>query len=93
MFMKIHFTEEIWREGGMYVGYAPELDMAACGETVQQARAHLVEVVQINFEDMRKRGTLAEFLREAGFAYGGEAQEEIRLDKELIGFESTAVAL
>ncbi|MHB8524081.1 MAG: type II toxin-antitoxin system HicB family antitoxin [Limisphaerales bacterium] len=91
--MKVHFTEELWREGAMYVSYAPELDMAACGETAQQARQNLREVVQISFRDMRERGTLAEYLREAGFPTGAEGAEEVRLDKELIGFEPVAIAL
>jgi predicted RNase H-like HicB family nuclease len=65
--MKIRFSEEIWREGHMYVSYAPELDMAACGETVELAKGNLAEVVQINFEEMRKLGTLEKFLHESGF--------------------------
>lgn len=34
--MKIRLTEEIWKEGNMYVSYCPELDVASCGENVQQ---------------------------------------------------------
>lgn len=51
----------------MYVSYAPELDIAACGQTVDQAKRNLIEVLQINFEEMRKLGTLDKFLRDAGF--------------------------
>jgi predicted RNase H-like HicB family nuclease len=91
--VKIYFTEELWREGGMYVSYAPELDMAACGETTQQARQNLREVVQISFRDMQERGTLADYLREAGFPSDVGASDEVRLDKELIGFEPVAIAL
>jgi uncharacterized protein YifE (UPF0438 family) len=36
--MKIRLTEEIWKEGNMYVSYCPELDIASCGEDVQQAK-------------------------------------------------------
>ncbi len=36
--MKIRLTEEIWKEGNMYVSYCPELDVASCGEDVQQAK-------------------------------------------------------
>ena len=76
----------------MFVSYAPELDMAACGETVEQARQNLREVVQINFRDMQERGTLAAYLCEAGFPSGAETAAEVRLDKELIGFEPVAIA-
>jgi hypothetical protein len=91
--MRIHFTEELWREGNMYVSYAPELDMAACGETSEQAHRNLLEVVEISFRDMRQRGTLAEYLREAGYPSGVGAADDIRLDKELVGFEPMAIAL
>jgi hypothetical protein len=51
----------------MYVSYAPELDIAACGETADQAKRNLIEVLQINFDEMRQLGTLDTFLRDAGF--------------------------
>ena len=37
--MKIRLTEEIWKEGNMYVSYCPELDIASCGEDVQHPGA------------------------------------------------------
>jgi len=77
----------------MFVSYAPELDMAACGETTAQARQNLREVVEISFQDMQRRGTLAEYLREAGFPCEPSVTDDIRLDKELIGFEPVALAL
>ena len=36
--MKLKLTEELWKEGNMYVSYCPELDIASCGETVDQAK-------------------------------------------------------
>ncbi len=36
--MKIRLTEEILKEGNMYVSYCPELDVASCGEDVEQAK-------------------------------------------------------
>jgi len=46
--IKIRLTEEIWREGNMYVSYCPELDIASCGENVQQAKKNLREATSIN---------------------------------------------
>ena len=43
--MKFKLTEELWKEGNMYVSYCPELDMASCGETVDQAKRNLKEVI------------------------------------------------
>jgi hypothetical protein len=31
--MRMRLTEELWREGNMYVAYCPELDVPSCGET------------------------------------------------------------
>ena len=30
-------TEEIWKEGNMYTGYCPELDIASCGRDIEKA--------------------------------------------------------
>jgi predicted RNase H-like HicB family nuclease len=55
--MKIKVTEEIWKEGGMYVAYCPELDMASCGESIEDAKNNLKEVISINFVECKKMGT------------------------------------
>jgi len=47
--MKVKVTEEIWKEGDMYVSYCPELDMASCGKSVEEAKKNLKEVISINF--------------------------------------------
>jgi hypothetical protein len=46
--MKFHLTEEICKEGNMYVSYCPELDISSCGENVQQAKSNLLETIIIN---------------------------------------------
>ena len=84
--MKLKFAEEVWKEGGMFVGHAPELDIAACGATPDQARTNLLEVIQINFEEMRKLGTLDKFLRDAGFDPSTADAEVLSPGKELLEF-------
>ena len=64
--MKLKLTEEIWKEGNMYVSYCPELDIASCGEDVQQAKKNLCEAILINIKEIRKMGTFQEFLKECG---------------------------
>jgi len=56
--MKLKLTEELWKEGNMYVSYCPELDIASCGETVDQAKKNLKEVILINLEEAQKLGAL-----------------------------------
>ena len=77
----------------MFVCYAPELDIAACGKTVEQAKRNLLEVVQINFDEMRRLNTLERFLHEAGFDISGEQEKVIAVDKELIGFRTREIAM
>jgi predicted RNase H-like HicB family nuclease len=88
--MRIKLTEEIWKEGNMYVSNCPELDIAACGESVEQAKKNLKEVILINLEEAQKMGTLAKLLQEAGF---DETQDVLSLRKELVGFSPIEVAI
>ena len=88
--MRIRLTEELWKEGNMYVSNCPELDMAACGESVEQAKKNLKEVILINLEEAQKMGTLDKLLQDAGF---DETQDVLALRKELVGFTPIEVAI
>lgn len=44
------FTAIIEREGDEYVGLCPELDVASQGATVEEARANLIEAVELLLE-------------------------------------------
>lgn len=88
--MRIKLTEELWREGNMYVSYCPELDIASCGESVEQAKKNLKEAILINLEEAQKLGTLSTLLQEAGF---DENQDVLALRKELVGFTPFEVAI
>ena len=89
--MKIRLTEEIWKEGNMYVSYCPELDVASCGEDVQQAKKNLLEAITINVEATKKIGTFERFLEECGLE---QIEEDIlSARKELIGFTPIEIAV
>jgi len=89
--MKIKVTEEIWKEGGMYVAYCPELDISSCGESVEESKKNLKEVISITFAECRKMGTLNQLLQEAGFS---EDQESVLLvRRELVGFSPLEVGI
>ena len=62
----MRLTEELWREGNMYVAYCPELDVPSCGETVEQAKYNLKEVILIHLMETAKMGTLDKLLQDAG---------------------------
>jgi predicted RNase H-like HicB family nuclease len=65
--MKIQFSSQIFREGKMYVGYAPELDLSSCGTTEAKAQKNLIEAVRLFLEEAEKKGSLGPILKEAGF--------------------------
>lgn len=65
--MKIRLTEEIWKEGNMFVSYCPELDVAACGQNVKQAKDNLKEVILINVEETKKWEPLMNFFEKVVF--------------------------
>jgi predicted RNase H-like HicB family nuclease len=89
--MKIKVTEEIWKEGNMYVSYCPELDMASCGESIEESKENLKEVISINFTECRKMGTLSQLLQDAGFT---EDVDHILLArKELVSFSPIEVGV
>ena len=68
----------------MYVSYCPELDIASCGEDVQQAKKNLTDTILINIEETKRLGTFKKFIEDCGL-------EEINANilsarKELVGF-------
>jgi len=54
----LKITIEFWREGRLYIANSPELDILAQGESLEEARKNLFEVIELQFEEMRKLGTL-----------------------------------
>lgn len=47
---KLRLTALIEREGDLYSALCPELDIASQGSSVEEARANLVEAVELFFE-------------------------------------------
>ena len=48
--MNRQFTAVIEREGGCYISFCPEVDVASQGNTVQEASENLREAVELFFE-------------------------------------------
>ena len=60
---KLRVTAEIWKEGAMFTAYCPELDVAGCAKTPNEAGKNLLEVIDIHLKETRKMGTLKRFLK------------------------------
>ena len=83
--MKFRLTEELWKEGNMYISYCPEFDISSCGENIQQAKNNLLEAIHINIEETKKMGTFERFIEESGLELIDGDTFSVR--KELIGFK------
>ena len=89
--MKFRLTEEIWKEGNMYVSYCPELDISSCGESIDSAKKNLAETILINIEETKKMGTFNQFLEECGLEKTHDDIFSVR--KELVGFTPIEIAV
>ncbi len=55
-----HLTATVWREGDQYVSRCPELGVASCGDTPDQAIDALREAVELYLENAKALGMLPE---------------------------------
>ena len=65
--MKLKMTIEIWEKGTWFIAKSPELDFVSQGRSPEEAKRNLLEVVEIQFEEMKEMGTLDEYLQECGY--------------------------
>ena len=87
--MKLPLIIESWKKDhGIW--RAPELDFISQGRTPEESRKNLLEVISIQFEEMKNTGTLAEYLQECGFDMNGEG---ITPQIEIIGFEKSVISV
>ncbi|MEA3239024.1 MAG: type II toxin-antitoxin system HicB family antitoxin [Candidatus Bipolaricaulota bacterium] len=71
MAQQIVFRAEFFREGDLYVGLAPELNVSSFGETLDKAKESLKEAVDGFLEECETMGTLENVIEEAGFEKRG----------------------
>ncbi len=86
--MNLNITIEIWQKGAWFIAKCPELDFVSQGKNREMAKKNLLEVIQIQFEEMKEIGTMAEYLSEFGY----EKQNNTIVPKiEMVGFEKHSV--
>jgi len=86
--MELNITVEVWQRENWFVAKCPELDFVSQGDTRSAARNNLLEVIQIQFQEMRDLGTLDDYLAECGFAQGTDA---FIAQTEMVGLEKHSV--
>jgi predicted RNase H-like HicB family nuclease len=67
MILELEFNAEIFKEGDVYVGLCPELNVSSFGDDIEDAKRSLQEAVLAFIEECEEMGTLKEVLEEAGF--------------------------
>lgn len=88
--MELKVTIEVWEKGPVFSAKTPELDFISQGRTFEEAKQNLIEVIKIQFREMKAMGTLEEYLTECGFAI---TEDQILPMHEVVGFEKSTVVL
>lgn len=65
--LEFNLPVSILREGKRFVAYTPALDLSTSADTYEKARERFSEIVNIFFEELIKRGTLEDVLRNLGW--------------------------
>lgn len=68
----ITLTVQIFREGKMYVANNPELGVATCGYTIDEAKKNIKDAVSGFIKTAKKMGTLNRILEDAGYVHRGK---------------------
>jgi predicted RNase H-like HicB family nuclease len=55
---RYHLTATVWQEGDQYVSRCPELGVASCGDTADEAVDALREAVELYLENAKELGLL-----------------------------------
>ncbi len=50
--MTLRYTAEIYEDAGGYSSVCPELVVASCGDTIDEARAMLIEAVELTLDEI-----------------------------------------
>ena len=64
---ELTFTVQVFKEGKQYVSFNPELEVASCGYTPQEAKDMLRKAIRVFLKAAGRQGTLDTILEEAGF--------------------------
>jgi len=86
--MQLKITTEIWQKGRWFIAKCPELDFVSQGETAEEAKRNLLEVIQIQLKEMAALGTLDDYLLECGYV---REKGSFTSQSEMVGFEKSAL--
>ena len=61
------FTVQIFKEGKQFVSFNPELEVASCGHTPEEAKDMLRKAIGAFLKAAKRQGTLDVLLEKAGY--------------------------
>jgi predicted RNase H-like HicB family nuclease len=62
----IYLTEIIQEEDGQFVSYCPELDVASCGESIDEAYSNIQEAIALHLNVLEELGLRQRVFNERG---------------------------
>lgn len=65
--MAISLPVEIYKEGNKFTAYTPALNLATCGDNLEDAQEKFNELVKIFLEEIEEMGTTEEVLLSCGW--------------------------
>jgi len=65
--LEVSLPVSILREGKKFIAYTPALDLSTSANTYEKVRERFNEIVNIFFEELIKKGTLEDVLRDLGW--------------------------
>lgn len=65
--LNIQLPVSIFKEGRHYIAYTPALDLSTSGKDYETVKKRFQEIVVIFFEELLKKGTLKEVLKNLGW--------------------------
>ncbi|OGV95319.1 MAG: hypothetical protein A3I04_03175 [Nitrospinae bacterium RIFCSPLOWO2_02_FULL_39_110] len=88
--MRLQLTIEILKKGDWYLARTSELDFISQGRTPDEAKKNILEVIKIQFAEMKEMGMLEDYLLECGFE---TRNDDIISKTEMVGFEKSMVSV
>lgn len=65
--LEVGLPVSILKEGKKFIAYTPALDLSTSGKSYEEVKARFNEIVNIFFEEIIKKGTLDQALRDLGW--------------------------
>ena len=91
--MHFVFSVLIRKEGTQYASWCPELDVASCGNTIEEACDNLDEALDLHLDALVDEGELLQVLDERGFKISEVSEEGSICEQPFLSSRPKAVTV